>query len=76
MRGDVTARHTGRVARAPHGADIARTGGLGGLVLGLGIALMAVEAGVLNPDNYGGLVVIGVFTVLGAMAPIIKGRMG
>jgi hypothetical protein len=49
-------------------------GGFLGLVLGVGLALVAAEAGAIDPSNYAGLILAGVAGIVGAVAPTVKGR--
>jgi hypothetical protein len=49
---------------------------LAGLFLGLGAALVATEAGLLDPRNVSGLVVAGVLTIVGGLTPVVRSRMG
>ena len=50
-------------------------GALAGLLLGVGAAAVAAEAGVLDPRNIAGLVVIGVAVIVGVLIPTVRGRM-
>lgn len=50
-------------------------GVLAGLLAGLGGALIAAEAGLIDPRNIAGLVVIGVGVVVGLLIPVIRSRM-